>query len=397
MRETFDICISGGGIAGLSAAAAFGTAGFSVLVVDPAPPVTDGADPSADRRSTAFLQPARNTLAAAGIWPRLAPFAAPLQIMRLADAGGEPGVIRQVADFDASEISDQPFGWNLPNWLLRREMTARLSQLQNVDFRPGVATKRITQRTDHALLALSDGSQVQAPLVLAADGRNSFIRDAVGIGVNRWSYGQRAMVFAVRHPDPSDGVSTEIHRTGGPFTLVPLPDTAEGPVSAVVWMERTDKTEALMALDADTFSIAATERSCACLGKLELCSPRAIWPIIAMQAKSLTGERVALMAEAAHVVPPIGAQGLNMSLGDIDALLQLAQDAPDQLGSPTMLAAYSARRTPDITARVRGVDALNRAAMAEGENLRALRLKGLQWLHGLTPVRRVAMRAGLGA
>lgn len=396
MRESFDIFISGGGIAGLSAAAAFGTAGFSVLIVDPSPPVTDATDPSADRRSTAFLQPARNTLAEAGIWDRLGPFAAPLQVMRLADAGGEASVIRKVADFNADEISDEPFGWNLPNWLLRREMTARLAELHTVDFRPGVGTKRITQRTDQALIALSDGTQVAAPLAIAADGRNSFIRDAVGIPVTRWTYGQRAMVFAVRHAEPSYGVSTEIHRTGGPFTLVPLPDGSQGPESAVVWMERTDKAEALMAMDAAAFSAAATERSCGCQGPLTLCSPRAIWPIISMQAKSLTSERVALVAEAAHVVPPIGAQGLNMSLGDIEALLSLAKQAPDMLGHEDMLAAYQKARTPDITARVRGVDTLNRAAMAESENLRALRLKGLEWLHGLAPVRRVAMRAGLG-
>ncbi|MBC6443119.1 MAG: UbiH/UbiF family hydroxylase [Rhodobacteraceae bacterium] len=396
MRQGFDIFVSGGGIAGLSAAAAFGSAGFSVMVVDPSPPATCCTYPAADHRSTVFLQPARNTLSCAGIWDKLAPFAAPLQIMRIADAGGEASVIRKVADFNAAEISDQPFGWNLPNWLLRREMTARLAELGNVNFRPGVGTGRITQRTGEVLVSLTDGTQIATPLVVAADGRNSFVRDSLGIAVTRWTYGQQAMAFTVRHAGPGNDISTEIHRTGGPFTLVPLPDGPDGPESAVVWMERTARAEVLMAMDADEFSAAASERSCNLHGPLHLSSPRSIWPVISMQAKALTDERVALISEAAHVVPPIGAQGLNMSLADIETLLSLARKSPQAPGSRQMLATYAKRRQPDITARLHGVDMLNRVAMANSRSLRDLRLKGLGYLHGLTAMRRVAMRTGLG-
>lgn len=398
MRESFDIVISGGGIAGLTAAAAFGSAGFTVCLVDPVPPVTDGAAPEADRRSTAFLQPARRVLEAAGLWDRLAPHAAPLQIMRLADAGGAPGVLREVVDFNASEISDEPFGWNFPNWLLRREMVARLAELQTVTYRPGIATRRMIARSAHALVQFSEGPMAEARLVLAADGRNSPLREQAGIGVRRWSYGQRALVFTVSHPIPSEGISTEIHRSGGPFTLVPLVSLpAEPPQSAVVWMERAAEAERLMALEPEAFAAEATERSCGVLGPLTLTSPRAQWPIISQHARALTAERLALVAEAAHVVPPIGAQGLNMSLADIAVLRDLAERDREGLGGPEMLAAYARRRMPDILARVHGIDALNRAAMAESESLRALRLKGLQWLHGTVPLRRAAMRLGLGA
>ena len=124
-----DIFISGGGVAGLTAAAAFGTAGFSVVIADPAPPITDAATDGADLRTTAFLQPARDFLDAAALWDRLAPHAAPLQIMRIVDAGGAEPTPRVIKDFNAADISDQPFGWNLPNWLLRREMVARLGDL----------------------------------------------------------------------------------------------------------------------------------------------------------------------------------------------------------------------------------------------------------------------------
>ena len=154
MRKTTDILISGGGVAGLTAAAAFGSAGFEVLCIEPTPPVTDAASPGADLRTTAFLTPSIAVLEAAGLWQRLAPQAAALQIMRIVDAGGKVQEPRQIKDFDAGEVSDQPFGWNLPNWLLRREMLARLEELPNVTFRTGVSTTALVTRDDEALVTL---------------------------------------------------------------------------------------------------------------------------------------------------------------------------------------------------------------------------------------------------
>ncbi|MGB2893122.1 MAG: FAD-dependent monooxygenase, partial [Albidovulum sp.] len=143
MIETTDILSSGGGVAGLTAAAAFGSAGFRVICVDPAPPVTEEAGTGADLRTTAFLQPSRRVLEAAGLWDRIAPNGAALRIMRIVDAGGDQPEPRIVKDFDAAEIGDEPFGWNFPNWLLRRETVARLGLLPNVAFRPGIGTRAV--------------------------------------------------------------------------------------------------------------------------------------------------------------------------------------------------------------------------------------------------------------
>ena len=150
MTETCDILISGGGIAGMTAAAAFGTAGFKVICVDPTPPVTNSTAEGADLRSTAMLQPARELLERAGLWEALEPHAAPLQIMRIIDAGGDDVESRVTREFDASEISDQPFGWNFPNWLLRREMLDRLGALDTVDFRTSISTTRLFTRMGSA-------------------------------------------------------------------------------------------------------------------------------------------------------------------------------------------------------------------------------------------------------
>lgn len=395
-RIATDILVSGGGVAGLTAAAAFASAGFSVICVDPQPPVTSAEAEGADLRSTALLQPSIPLLQAAGLWPRLAPHAAPLQVMRIIDAGGPTATPRVVKDFDAADISNQPFGWNLPNWLLRREMVAHLSRLRRADFRPGVATRTVLTRESEALVTLSDGTRVSARLLVAADGRNSPVREALGIGVHTRRYGQKALAFTVTHPIPHNNVSTEIHRTGGPFTLVPLPDHKGSPASAVVWMETGPEAQRLRALPVAEFEAALNDRSCGILGPLRLNSQINLWPIISQVADRMSGERTALMAEAAHVMPPIGAQGLNMSLADLRVLLELAADHKADLGSPAMLDAYHRRRHCEVQARITGIDLLNRASMAGAPAWRDLRAKLLDAMYGSAPVRRTLMRAGLG-
>ncbi|WP_299844762.1 UbiH/UbiF family hydroxylase [uncultured Roseovarius sp.] len=393
----YDIVVSGGGVAGLTAASVFGSAGFTVLCLDPAPPVTTRDQAGSDLRTTAFLQPAQALLEKSGLWARLEPHAADLQVMRIVDAGGIEPEPRITKEFDASDISDKPFGWNLPNWLLRREMVAHLESLPNVSFLPGKGTTSLFTREGEARVGLSDGRRVRCRLVIAADGRNSPMREAAGIDVKTTHYGQKALAFAVTHPIPHGNVSTEIHRSGGPFTLVPLPDYEGRPSSAVVWMEEGAEVQRLSALPQADFEGAMNQRSCHLFGPLTLASRRTVWPIISQIASTLYAERLALVAEAAHVVPPIGAQGLNMSLGDMRVLLELAEAAPDRLGDLTMLETYHRRRHAEILARVTGIDLLNRASMMRAQPLRDARAMALNAIYSLAPVRKTIMQLGLGA
>ncbi len=395
-RERVDILISGGGVAGLCAAVGFGRAGFSVLCVDPAAPVTARDTAGADLRSTAFLMPSVELLQEIGLWERLAPHAAALQIMRIVDAGGVAGEARLTRDFDAAEISEAPFGYNLPNWLLRREMLAELETLPDVTFHAGVSTSRVITRESEALVTLSDGTSWRARLLIGADGRNSAVRQALDIGVKTTRYGQKALAFTTTHPILHGNVSTEVHRSGGPFTMVPLPDFEGLPCSAVVWMESGPEIARLAALPLPEFDREMSLRACHLLGPMTRISPLTIWPIISQIAERMSGERTALMAEAAHVVPPIGAQGLNMSLGDLAALRRLALNAPADLGSATMLESYHASRHREVQARVAGIDALNRASMVGTPLLRDLRAQMLGTLYSLAPVRKTLMKAGLG-
>ncbi|MEM9497472.1 MAG: UbiH/UbiF family hydroxylase [Pseudomonadota bacterium] len=397
MRDRYDVVISGGGVAGLSAAALLGDAGFRVICADPAEPVTDPDAPGADLRTTALLQPARDLLARAGLWDRFGTAPTPLRVMRIVEAGADGTAPQVIRDFDSDDISDRPFGWNLPNWLLRREMLARISELEHVVFRPGVSVAALLCRDSEALVRLSDGTRLRADLVIAADGRTSFVRQAAGIGVKTRRYSQKALSFAVTHAAPHDGVSTEIHRSGGPFTLVPLPDHQGQPCSAVVWMEHGAEAQRLAALPEAEFEAAMTDRSCELWGPLKLASRRSVWPIVSQIAHRMSGTRVALVAEAAHVVPPIGAQGLNMSLEDLHVLMDLALKAPRGLGDETMLRVYHRRRHWEVAARVAGIDLLNRTSRAGSPAMRRVRALGLNAFYAVPPLRRNLMRLGLGA
>ena len=388
-----DIIISGGGIAGLTAAVAFGEAGFEVLCVDPTAPVTDRSHQGADLRTTAYLQPAQAFLQQIGLWPLVADRSAPLQIMRIVEAAGE-ALVRK--DFNAADISDAPFGWNLGNWDMREGLLTRLGALPNVDFQPGISTISSQTRSTEARVTLSSAERVCCKMLIAADGRDSPIRRAAKIRAKRTDFGQLALSFAVSHDIPHENISTEVHKAGGPFTLVPLPYFNGKPSSAVVWMDRNRAIKEMQCQSIEAFNAAITERSTGVLGQLEVITARTAWPIISQLSDHFFAERTAFIAEAAHVVPPIGAQGLNLSLGDIEALLDLAKAAPAQIGEADMLKRYHQARRPIAQSRVLGVGALNRASKAEGPIAAKARALGLDAIHRITPLRRQLMQLGLG-
>jgi len=389
MSTDTDILIAGGGIAGLAAAARLGADGHRVMVAEPRAPGTIN-----DKRTTALLTPAVETLERAGAWQAMAPGATALETMRLVDAGGAVRRPRTMADFVAREMRDGPFGWNVTNMAARAALDKRLAGMPQV-ARRAAAVADIVAREQDAVVRLSDGDVVSARLVIGADGRDSQVREATGIRSTRWSYGQRALVFAVAHEVPHKNVSTEIHSTGGPCTLVPMPDHGGSPASSVVWMVPSDRAAKLMALDDAALGLALTSETMGRFGPIRVVSGRAAWPMIGQIAHRMAAKRVALVAEAAHVIPPIGAQGLNMSLADVECLARLADGAPDP-GAATLLAAYERRRLPETAARVAGIHGLNMAAKAEAQPLRDLRQLGLSAIHNLWPVRQLAMRLGLG-
>jgi 2-octaprenyl-6-methoxyphenol hydroxylase len=395
-RQTVDVFISGGGPAGLTAAAGFGNAGFSVLLADPVAPVTVGDKTGSDLRSTAFLQPAQHLFGDIGLWDALAPHAVPLQSLRIVDTAGEPPMLRGERAFRSDDIGDGPLGWNFLNWVFRREILDYLRKQPGVDLRFGTGFRSLLTRTSGAIVTLSDGTSVAARLVIAADGRASPLREAVGIGCHITRYGQKSLAFTATHVHPHDNISTEIYHRGGPFTMVPLADLDGKPASAIVWMNSGRRATDLLAMAPDAFNAEMTRRSASLFGPMELASERAMFPIVTQRAERLVGQRTAIVAEAAHVLPPIGAQGLNTSLNDIAALLQAARANPDGLGEPAMLRAYERARSTDIARRARIIDLFNRITRSGDLGLQGLRLIGLKAAHDIRPLRRALMRTGMG-
>lgn len=382
--QQHDVVISGGGLAGLIATLLFARAGFSTLCIDATPD-----DAPEDLRSTAFLGPGLDRLAEAGLEDVITK-GTPLEHMRIIDA--ENGQIHRDVQFSASEIDRDLFGRNLANTPLRRALLTAIDATDGAERRAATTLADSLARDTHRLIRLSDGSRIEARLLIAADGRNSLLRREAGIKVRRTELPQSALVCHLDHPLPHGNCSIEVHDQGGPFTLVPL-DTPTR--SALVWMSDRRSCAALRALDPDAFAAAASLRSAGVLGPLTLASDRAVWPMIAQTAHRLTDRRLALIAEAAHVVPPIGAQGLNMSLADMACLRDLAIAQPDQLGSTGMLAAYERRRLPEILMRSTGIGALGRASMVGASPLRQLRRAGLD-LIAKSPLKHPLMRLGLG-
>ncbi|WP_116131636.1 FAD-dependent monooxygenase [Tropicimonas sp. IMCC34043] len=396
-RIDTEVLIVGGGIAGLCAAQAFGRAGYQTLVVSPRPPVIAGDADGSDLRSTAFLQPAKQLFEEIGLWESLAPEAMPLNVLRVVDTVGWPPRVRDSRDFHASDVGQRSFGWNLLNWRVLAGLSAALEGNDRVTQRYGAGFASMVARQSGALVRLSDGTSVRAELVVGADGRDSAVREAAGIAAHTIHYGQKTLAFVVSHPKPHASISTEIYNEGGPFTLVPLPDLDGEPASAVVWMNPGPRAEELATMEVGAFEARMSERSCYILGPLKLRSERRLWPIVGRRAERLTSQRVALMAEAAHVIPPIGAQGLNTSMGDLILLRDLALMAGRAgLGNEKMLAEYDRTRGADIRRRVAAIDIFNRVTRSPNPQVQMLRLMGMKAVHDLGGLRQMVMRAGMG-
>ena len=396
--RNIDIFISGAGPAGLLASISFASLGYSVICVDPHKPVTHANEAGADLRTTAFLQPAKNFMQSLDLWEELKSHAVPMEIMRIIDAAGEnwPPKEKTTKDFLSSDISDLPFGWNIPNWLMRQAFTEKANKYSNLELKFGLTTTSLIRRDDAAFVYLDDGSQIKAKLVIGADGRNSFIRKKSQIEISRTEFSQKALTFIVTHEKPHQNASIEIHRSGGPFTFVPLADFEGKACSSVVWMESNKNIDRLLALNSKEFDEQVNNRSCSHLGKLNVISHITDWPIISQIAKQLTTKRTALIAEAAHVLPPIGAQGLNMSLADIKSLYDLVKDTSGLSNIEEILDKYDKSRRLDIRTRVFGINALNEVSKSSLPIAQEIRALGINVLHSSPQIRKGLMKLGLG-
>lgn len=380
-----DVVIVGGGPAGLFAALALAQTGLASTLV--APRVQGPGDP----RSSALLGGSVRALERLGVWPRVSERAAPLRLMRLVDDTG--GLIRApLFEGRSEEIGLDAFGYNL----LNRDLNEGLWDAVAAAGIPVIDDKAVGVTLDarSATVRLASGRAISAPLVAGADGRASIVREAAGIDVVATRYPQTAITANFRHSRPHEDASTEFHTPSGPFTLVPLP----GDRSSLVCVVAPDEADSLLALDDAAFSREIERRSQAILGKVTVEPGRGRFDLSAMTPRSFAGSRAVLIGEAAHVVPPIGAQGLNLGLRDGAALADCLSDAlaaGTDIGATDTLAVYDRSRRADIVSRTFAIDALNRSLLSPFMPVQALRGAGLWLMDRIGPVRRAFMREGL--
>jgi len=387
---TAEVAVIGGGPAGLVAALALAALGARVVLA--APPF-DPARAAADGRTTALLPSSVELLINLGAWRHCAEHSAPLQGVRIIDDRG--GLMRAPeVVFRAAEVGLVSLGANIANSALTTALTTAASQAPGLTWRATPAVTAIAIEAQGVRLTLAEGGTLVAPLAVAADGRNSIGREAAAIATDAWSYPQAAIATSFRHSRPHQGLSTELHRPAGPLTTVPLP----GDASSLVWVEAPAEAARLAALDDAAFLAELEARLQGLLGSLSAVEPRACYPLGGATARRMGQHRIALVGEAAHVIPPIGAQGLNLGLRDAATIAECVADARRRgadIGGPETLAAYHAARFGDVTSRTAAVDLLNRSLLTDLFPVQALRGLGLHALANLAPLRRLAMQAGM--
>lgn len=381
-QDTARILVAGTGPAGLIAALAFADAGFPVTLAGPEASRPDG-------RTTAVMNPALDMLERLGVLGDIKPRAAPLKVMRIVDATSR--LIRgPVVTFRASEIDEEQFGLNLPNSVLNPTLAEAARRHSGIEWRRSmVASWDLGSELAHAMLA--DGSTVEASLAVAADGRSSPAREAAGISTSARAYPQAALVLNFGHSRDHAFTSTEFHTETGPFTQVPLP----GNRSSLVWVVRPETATELAALDDAALSLRVEHRMQSMLGRVSVEPGRQIYPLSAVTPLRFARNRVALVGEAAHVFPPIGAQGLNLGIRDVADLVAIAGENRSDPGSAAALTSYDFKRRPDILARSSAVNLLNMSLLSDMLPAQMARVAGLGVLGGFAPFRAFFMREGL--
>lgn len=388
MHKRCGVAVLGAGPAGLAAALALATSGVDVTLIGPPernrPP---------DSRTTALLGASATFLENIGAWQHMANASTALAGIRLVDDCG--GLFRAPELlFHARELGLAAFGANIANEPLVAGllMAARAHpKLARVEGK----VAGVRHEVGGVFLDLEDGLTLQCDLLVAADGRNSLARKAAGIVVDSRAYEQSALAVSFTHAKQHHSVSTELHRRHGPLTVVPL----QGRASSLVWVETPAEVERLSRLAEDGFCRTLEMELQGLLGEISAPGPRGAFPLSVMTARQMGSRRVALVGEAGHVMPPIGAQGLNLGLRDAAALAALVAQALERgedPGGDRLLRAYHGERHGDVFTRQTSIDLLNRSLLSDYLPPHVLRRTGLHLLANVSPLRALVMRLGMG-
>jgi 2-octaprenyl-6-methoxyphenol hydroxylase len=387
-----DAIIFGGGMVGLALASALDSSGVSAIVVDPADPAPRG-DAAFDGRTSAVSSSSMRMLETIGVADHLAEPGCPICTIAVAD-GLNPGGLH--FDADAGEA----LGYMHENRGLRAALQARAEAGKNLWLLWKSRVASVDLGEGGVVVALEDGRKLHAPLLIAADGRNSPCREAAGINVARWKYEHRAIVSVVGHERPHEHVAYEIFYPGGPFALLPMNDAARGHRSAIVWSVPNEDATGWLALDDEDFAAEAEAAMGGFLGKIRMLAPRSSYPLGFHHAARITAQRLALVGDAAHAIHPIAGQGLNLGFRDAAALAEVLVDGARlglDLGDSQLLDRYQRWRSLDVLSVAFATDTLTRLYGVPGATASAVRRLGMRLVGRISPLRDRLMNEARGA
>ena len=381
MSESVDCLVVGTGPVGMVAACALAQKGLTVGLAGPE------AIPERDGRTVAILDSGVKLLETLGLWGNARDVSAPLIEMRIIDDTGSLFRAPPVT-FRASELGLDAFGQNIELTDLVAQL-ARVSKSQTNLKQWSEAVTGFKRRSNDVIEAeLASGATIVCGMLIGADGRNSKVREFAGIQSKDWHYPQTALTAIFSHERDHDDRSTEFHTRSGPFTLVPL----KGKRSSLVWMMAPKEAERLSKRSHGDFARAVEKQAHSLLGKMTLETKIGTVPMSGLSTDHYAKEKIAVIGEAAHVFPPIGAQGLNLGLRDIDSLMKAIDKGTDL----NALERFDSDRRRDVKTRTMAVDLLNRSLLADYMPIDFARGAGLMAIASLKPLRQFVMRRGAG-
>lgn len=389
--ERHDVVIVGAGPVGLTLALALtqSAPGIRVALVDRRP-----LSVPRDNRASAIAAGVRRVFEALGVWPDMARDSQPVAAMHITDSG-EGDIARPLfLRFDGDVAPGEPFAHMVPNQASGAALMAategRIAVIAPAEISDWSTTEALGQ------LTLADGRILSAPLIVAADGAQSSLRQRAGIDTIGHDYGQTGLVATIAHELPHGGVAYEHFRPAGPFASLPLP----GNRSSLVWTEASAKAPQFLAMSNEALASEIEAVMGSTLGRVTLEDKLMGFPLRLQLAKSFVGPRLALVGDAAHVIHPIAGQGLNLGLKDVAALAEVIVDAMRlglDHGASDVLERYQSWRRLDTAAMAAVTDGMNRLFSNDIAPVRALRDFGLGLVDRAGPVKSTLIRAAAGA
>jgi 2-octaprenyl-6-methoxyphenol hydroxylase len=394
MKQDSDVLIAGGGLNGPALALALAQAGLSVTVIDAAP-ARCRAEDGFDGRAYALALASQKLLGALGLWPAVAEQAQPINDVKAFDGRPGEGAAPFFLHFDSRELDQKPVGYMLEDRFLYRALLAAIAAHPRIALLSETAVTAQDVVPGGIRVTLSSGASLTGKLLVGADGRRSGVAERAGIGREGWGYGQTALVAAIEHEKPHQGIAYQLFMPHGPLAILPLP----GNRSSIVWSETDANAATISALDDADFMALVGPRFGDFLGALRLVGPRFSYPLNLTLAKSYAAPRLALVGDAAHGVHPIAGQGLNLGLRDVAALAEVVVEAArrgEDIGTPDVLERYQGWRRFNSVALALGMDTVNRLFSNDNPILRAGRDLGMGVVQSIGPLRRGFMLQAAG-